>query len=171
MKGCVQVYTGDGKGKTTAALGLALRAAGAGLKVYFGQFLKDGTSSEIQVIRRVLPEVTVEHFGRPRFVRRNPSARDISDAAAGLQKLRTALLSRNYDVVVADEINVATDKGLLSVSDVLDLLSDRPAGVEFILTGRSADPRICKQADLITEMCKVKHYYDGGTTARKGIET
>lgn len=169
-KGYIQVYTGDGKCKTTAALGLALRAVGAGLRVYIGQFIKKGDYSEIKVLRERFPEVTVEQYGTGRFVRGVPSANAVAMACEGLAALRMAMKSGRYDVVIADEVNGAVKAGLIVEADVLDLMADKPETVELVLTGRNAGKRVCAQADLVTEMRCHKHYYDAGVPGRRGIE-
>lgn len=170
-KGYVQVYTGDGKCKTTAALGLALRAVGAGLRVYIGQFIKKGDYSEIKVLRERFPEVTVEQYGEGRFVRGVPTARAVDMAAGGLASLRAAMGSARYDVVIADEANGAVKAGLITEEDLLKLITDKPEGVELVLTGRDAGDRLCARADLVTEMRCRKHYYDAGVAGRRGIES
>ena len=170
MKGRFQIYTGSGKGKTTAALGLTLRAAGAGLRTYLGQFLKRRRTGEVRMLGERFPEVTVEQYGRSGFVSEKPSPADVEAARRGLRKLRRALLGGNYDVVIADELTVAIRLGLVREEDAMDLIAQRPAGVELVLTGRGAGRRIIRQADLVTDMRKVKHYFDRGTKARRGIE-
>jgi len=170
MKRLVHVYTGDGKGKTTAALGLILRAVSAGMRVYFGQFLKNARSCENKTLRERFREVDVKCFGTGSFVRGKPSSREIKAANAGLAHIRKAMVSREYDLVIADEINNAVALGLLSVCDVLDAMEERPPTVELVLTGRSAPPEICEQADIVTEMRKIKHCYDKGVPARPGID-
>ncbi|MEI6970302.1 MAG: cob(I)yrinic acid a,c-diamide adenosyltransferase [bacterium] len=170
MKGYTQVYTGNGKGKTTAAVGLTVRAAGAGLRVYFGQFLKAGDSAEMCAISKHLACVTVESFGDGRFVRGAPTRKCVAAVARGLDRISLALSSRKYDVVVADEINVAVALGLLQLENVLDLVRNKPANVELVLTGRGADRRLRRLADLVTDFRCAKHYYCTGVTARKGIE-
>ena len=169
-KGYVQVYTGDGKGKTTAALGLIVRAAGAGLRVFFCQFIKAGRTSEIRTLSERFPEVTVRQFGLGRFVRGRPSPRDIAAAQKGLTELREALTSGKYDMVIADEANVAARIGLLAPADLIDLIDRKPDRVELVLTGRGAARGIIRRADLVTEMKAVKHYFDRGVRARRGIE-
>lgn len=170
MQGYVQVYTGDGKGKTTAALGLILRAAGAGLRIYLGQFIKKGRFSEIRTLADRFPDVTIEQYGRGRFVRGAPSPEDIAAAREGLDRLRRAMLDKAYDIVIADEINTAVDIGLFPVADLLMLLEDRPPEVELVLTGRHAPPALIERADLVTDMTCIKHYHAAGTAARPGIE-
>lgn len=169
-QGCVQVYTGDGKGKTTAALGLALRAAGAGLRVFFGQFCKGRDVSEHAALERFADLITVSHAGSCGFVTGEPSEEDCAAARQMLAAVREAMLSGQYDVVIADELNVALDLGLVKLVEVLALLKDRPLQVELVLTGRKAHPAVRKLADLVTEMRAVKHPYQAGVKAREGIE-
>jgi cob(I)alamin adenosyltransferase len=170
MQGYVQVYTGDGKGKTTAALGLALRAAGAGLKIYIGQLIKSADYSEIKALKRFSEQITLAQFGRGCFIKGAPCAADIDAAQKGLAAIHQALTSEAFDVVIADEVNVAFGCGLLSEADLLDLIKARPAGVELVLTGRNAPAAVLAQADLVTEMREVKHYFQKGVMARDGIE-
>ncbi len=170
MQGFVQVYTGDGKGKTTAALGLAIRAAGAGLRVYFGQLIKNADYSELAILRRLADLITIEQFGRGCFLLTRPEREDIEAARRGLEAIARAMASNRYDLVVADEANVAVPIGLLDEAELLALIDRRPPEVELVLTGRGAPPGVLARADLITEMCARKHYYDRGIEARKGIE-
>lgn len=170
QRGLVQIYTGDGKGKTTAALGLALRALGAGLRVYLGQFIKKGSTSEIKALRRFHSRITVRQYGRGCFVRGKPVAADIRAARQGLKELQEALAGRKYDLVICDEIICALNAGLIGMEDVMQLLAAKPTAVELVLTGRDAPGKIIKRADLVTEMRKVRHPFDGGIPARKGIE-
>jgi len=168
--GCVHVYTGNGKGKTTAALGLALRAAGAGLAVFVGQFLKGMTCSENKALERFSDLVTLRQYGRGRFIGRRPDPDDILAARKGLDETKAALASGKYKVVILDEANVATHFEMFPVEDLLDLIEARPEHVELVITGRNADPRVIAAADLVTEMREVKHYYNTGVRARTGIE-
>jgi cob(I)alamin adenosyltransferase len=170
MKGYVQVYTGAGKGKTTAALGLSIRAAGAGLRVLILQFLKSGDYSEIKALERFADNITVRQFGAGRFVRGKPTPEEIAAAGEGLSAAREALLSNAYDVIVLEEANVAVSCGLFSSGDLLDLMALRPESVELVITGRGADEKVMALADLVTEMKEVKHYYHKGVKARIGIE-
>jgi cob(I)alamin adenosyltransferase len=170
QQGYVQVYTGNGKGKTTAALGLALRAAGAGLKVYIGQFIKKGRYSEIRVLQQRFPDITLRQFGCGRFIRGRPSPADIRGARLGLAALQRAVIGKRYDVVIADEANCAVACGALAVADLLKLIAARPRGVELVFTGCKAHPRLIQKADLVTEMKSVKHYFQQKVPARKGIE-
>jgi len=170
MKGYVHVYTGDGKGKTTAALGLALRAAGAGFKVFIAQFMKLGDYSEIKALERFDDCVTVEQYGLGRFIRGNPDPADIDAARTGLERVRQIFAAGCHQVVILDEANVAAACGLFAPVDLLDLVNARPDGVEVVLTGRNAAPEVIARADLVTEMKAVKHYYQTGAAARVGIE-
>ena len=171
-KGYVHVYTGSGKGKTTAALGLAMRAAGAGLRVYIAQFIKEMEYSEIQVIRERFPEITVELFGTPEWCINGRAAndRDRKAAAEGLAKARREIMSGRYDLVILDELTLIVYFDLVPEDDVLALIRERPDDVELVITGREATDRLIEAADVVTEMKKVKHYYDRGVTSRKGIE-
>lgn len=170
-RGYVHLYTGSGKGKTTAALGLALRAAGHGLRVYVGQFLKGRECGEHRALVNH-PLITVEQFGADGFVTLDQSdASDLRAAAErGLEHCWEAALLGAYDVVVLDEVDVATAFGLLSTDDVLALVEARPRHVELVLTGRHAPERLVDRADLVTEMREVKHYYRDGVLSRPGIE-
>jgi cob(I)alamin adenosyltransferase len=170
MRGYVQVYTGDGKGKTTAALGLALRAAGAGMNVFIGQFMKMGDYSEIKALERFQDLIRVEQFGLGRFIGATPSPEDIAAAASGMKRVRNAMASGEYQVVILDEANVAVQHQLFSVQDLLGLIVDKPVEVELVITGRGASSLILEAADLVTEMRMVKHYFQEGVRARAGIE-
>ena len=169
-KGYVQVYTGNGKGKTTAMLGLALRACGAGLRVYIGQFVKSMTYSEISAIGKYLPDVRTELYGTGCFFGREVTQEDIDMAKDGLQKATEAMLSGAYDLVLLDEIHIAVHYGLLSVEDVVGLIRRKPENVELVLTGRYAAEEVKEAADLVSEVTEVKHYYASGVLARDGIE-
>ena len=170
MKGYIQVYTGNGKGKTTAALGLAIRAAGAGLKVFIAQFNKKGDYSEIKALKRFADLITVEQYGLGRFTDGKPLPEDIKAARKGLKRVKSILSAGEYQVVVLEEANVATKYGLFSVGDLLGVMLAKPDTVELVITGRGASPRIIENADLVTEMKAVKHYYQKGIRARIGIE-
>ncbi|MBL7077283.1 MAG: cob(I)yrinic acid a,c-diamide adenosyltransferase [Kiritimatiellae bacterium] len=170
MSGCVQVYTGDGKGKTTAAAGLALRAVGAGKRVFIGQFIKAKDSHEMAVLRSRCPEATIEQFGEGRLIRGKPSPEDIAAARLGVERLLAVLASGDYDVVIADEANGALGAGLITVETLLSFVEARPNSVELVITGRNAPPELIDHADLVTEMQKVKHCFDAGIPAREGIE-
>ncbi|MFC2030605.1 cob(I)yrinic acid a,c-diamide adenosyltransferase [Chloroflexota bacterium] len=170
-RGLVQVYTGEGKGKTTAALGLALRAAGHGLCVEIVQFMKGWPGyGELKGVDW-LPSVTIHLFGRDGWVHpTEPDPEDRARAAEALAFARQVMVAGEVDILVLDEINVALDYGLFELESVLDLLDDRPPLVEIVLTGRSVHPEIARRADLVTEMHKVKHPFDGGIHGRQGIE-
>ena len=170
MKGYLQVYTGNGKGKTTAALGLSLRAAGAGMKVYIAQFLKQGDYSEIKALERFSDAIVLEQFGLGQFVKGKPTQTEIDTARNGLEKARQQLSSGDYDVVILEEANIAVAVGLFSVKDLMDVIQQKPDHVELVITGRNAAPEVIEKADLVTEMKAVKHYYDQGVQARIGIE-
>jgi cob(I)alamin adenosyltransferase len=169
--GMVQVYTGNGKGKTTAALGLALRALGHGMKVYMIQFMKgDPGYGELRTARG-LSGFTIRQCGRSDFVNRDhPDEEDVALARQGLAHAREIVASGRYDLVILDEINVAMDFHLIPTESVLDLIRSKPRGVELVLTGRGAPKRVIEAADLVTEMREIKHYYQRGKTARDGIE-
>ncbi|MEJ2656855.1 MAG: cob(I)yrinic acid a,c-diamide adenosyltransferase [Desulfobacterales bacterium] len=170
MKGYIQVYTGNGKGKTTAALGLAIRAAGAGLKVFIAQFIKMGEYSEIKALNRFKDLITVEQFGSGRFIKGAPSDADIEAAQAGIKRIKNILSSGQYHVVIMEEANVAAGLGLLAVEDLLKIMAEKPENTELVITGRGADSRVIEKADLVTEMKEIKHYFQKGVTARIGIE-
>ncbi len=171
-KGYIQVYTGNGKGKTTAMLGLTVRAVGFGLRVFIGQFMKDDEYSEIKTLKSRFPEVTIEQFGsKTGFVQKdNIKDEDKKAANEGYKRSLEALECGKYDVVILDEINVAIFMGIISINEVLELLDKKPEGVELILTGRYAHDEIIERADLVTEMKQIKHYYEKGVVARCGIE-
>ena len=170
LKGCIQIYTGDGKGKTTAALGVAIRAAGYGLRTYIGQFMKGQHYGEMTALRDN-EYITIEQYGHIHCIRREEvTQQDIDLAEKGLVLALDAMLSRKYDIVVLDEINVAIWFGLLSVKQVMDFLNKRPENIEVILTGRRASQELIECADLVSEIKEVKHYYNQGIPARNGIE-
>jgi cob(I)alamin adenosyltransferase len=169
-KGYVQVYTGDGKGKTTAALGLALRAAGYGMYTYIGQFMKGRLYGELEALSDH-PYITIEQYGDVHHIHREEITPErVTRAHRGLERAREAMHSGRYDLVVLDEVNVALCFELLRVEQVLALLDDRPLNVEVILTGRGAPKQLIDWADLVTDMQEVKHYYQQGVMARQGIE-
>ena len=170
MKGYVQVYTGDGKGKTTAALGLALRAAGADLKVFIAQFVKGMEYSELKSIKRFDDLITLKQYGRAAFIHGEPTPEDFDAAKKGFDDLKQAIASGEYAVVIIDEANIAIYYKLFTVEELICLIDEKPGHVEIVITGRKADPKIIERADLVTEMKEVKHYYNHGVKARKGIE-
>lgn len=173
MNGRFQLYTGNGKGKTTAALGLAVRAACAGIPVYFGQFMKGSDYSELCLPQHFPGSITLEQFGSPRLLCRgeDPSEDDIARAGDGLGRIRQALVGGEYGLVVADELSVTVHLGLLSEEEALKVIMARPNGVELVVTGRYAPDSFIEAAHLVTEMKEIRHYYaDEGLEARKGIE-
>ena len=172
-RGLVQVYTGNGKGKTTAALGLALRAAGHRLKVFILQFMKgDKGYGEVRAIKLLAPFITIKQSGLCTFVDRGkPSREDIRLARQGLETARKIIKSGKYDLVILDEINCALDYKLIKLKDVMDLIAGKPPCVELVLTGRNAHKKVIARADLVTEMKEIKHYYKNrNISSRKGIE-
>ena len=169
-RGLVQVYTGEGKGKTTAALGLALRTCGSGLKVFLGQFAKGRPSGELAALARFADLVTVRQYGREGFIVDEPTPEDRDLARAGWQEARRVAGSGGYDLLILDEIGIALHYGLVDTAEVLALVRDKPAGLELVLTGRRMPDEILQAADLITEMREVKHYHSRGVPARRGIE-
>jgi cob(I)alamin adenosyltransferase len=169
-KGYTHVYTGDGKGKTTAAIGLAVRAAGAGLKVFIAQFIKMGDYSEIKALRRFSDVITVEQFGIGRFIGSKPKSKDIQAAQKGLTRVKSAMATGKYRIIILDEANVAVNLGLLAIEDLLHLILHKPDDTELVITGRAAPSRIMEKADLVTEMKPIKHYFQKGVAARVGIE-
>lgn len=169
-KGYVQVYTGDGKGKTTAAIGLAVRAAGAGLKVFIAQFVKGMAYAEHDSLKKLSDNITIRQYGRDCFIINEPEQEDIDMARAGLHEVEDKIQSGEYDMVILDEANIATYYNLFTVDDLLHLIDNKPEQVELIITGRKAEARLLERADLVTEMKEVKHYYNSGVAARDGIE-
>lgn len=172
FKGYIQVYTGNGKGKTTAALGLALRAAGHGYRTYLGQFLKGQDYGELSATQHLSSLITIDQFGRKGFIHvtENPDKEDIQRARKGLKKCLEMMHSRNYRIIVLDEINVAVHFNLFSEEEIHRFLDEKPDDVEVILTGRYAPVSFIERADLVTEMQEIKHYYKKGVQARWGIE-
>ena len=172
-KGYIQIYTGNGKGKTTAALGQALRAAGSGLKTFIVQFMKNSSCGEMRIFEQMRNWVTLEHYGNDSFVFSNEAAgeNDIYMAQQAFHSARKAISGGKYDIVILDEVCVAIFFELLKTQDVLSLLEEKPGRVELILTGRYCPPELIERADLVTEMQEIKHYYQKGVAARKGIES
>jgi cob(I)alamin adenosyltransferase len=167
-KGYVQVYTGNGKGKTTAAIGLSTRAVGAGLKVFFIQFLKGQYTSEMKSFEKL--GIEFYQGGKPEFIIGKPQKEDIEAAERTLELAREKATSGKYDIVVLDEVNVAIYMGLVKEEDVLELMKTKSPTTELVLTGRYASERIMKNADLVTEMKEIKHYFNAGVKERAGIE-
>lgn len=169
-KGYVHVYTGNGKGKTTAAIGLAIRAAGAGLRVLFIQFIKGTAYSEIRALKMLSEQIAVKQYGRGCFITGEPSQEDIDAAERGLTEIKQALSDGVYDVVVLDEANIAIQCNLFTIDKLVELIASKPNDVELVITGRYAHPLLLDCADVVTEMKEVKHYYQKGIMARLGIE-
>lgn len=171
-KGYIQVYTGNCKGKTTAALGLAFRAAGHGMKTYIGQFMKGQEYGELKSASLLTPFITIEQYGKETLlhVMDPPDPEDILMAEAGLETCKSAMLSGNYQIVVFDEICTAYFFGLISLEEMIDVIDVKPVDVEIIFTGRYAPKEVIDRADLVTEMKEIKHYYANGVMAREGIE-
>lgn len=170
MKGYVQVYTGDGKGKTTASLGLALRAVGAGLKVFIGQFVKGMKYSELNSLSEI-DGITVKQYGLDCFIYNTPKQADIDKAREGFAEISEILINGDYDIVILDEANIAIYYNLFSCEELLKILEKRKDNIEVIITGRKAHEKLVEYADLVTEMKEIKHYYTKGIQARKGIES
>ncbi len=165
----IQVYTGNGKGKTTAALGLALRAAGAGLKVYIAQFVKGLCYNEIKALGKI-KHLKVEQFGRECFIKKAPEKIDFELALKGFERVNEIIFRRKYQVVILDEINIALKLGLIPLKDLLKMIKNAPPNIELVLTGRYAHPKVIRLADLVSEVKAIKHYYAKGIKARRGIE-
>lgn len=168
-KGYVQVYTGNGKGKTTAALGASIRAVCAGKKVFFGQFIKGMDYSELKCAD-FLPNLDIRQFGRDCFIEKEPTDEDIRCAREGLKEFSEILEDGSYDMVVMDELNIALFYKLFSLEEVLQIIKNKKENIEVIITGRYAPDELIEVADLVTEMREIKHYYKDGVEARKGIE-
>lgn len=162
----IHIYTGDGKGKTTAGVGLAIRAAASGYKVLFAQFLKDGSSSEVEILKDA-QGIYYKAFGNGEFVTQKHLVQE-SKSREGLSYVRTN--AKNYDLLVLDESITAVDAGIISEKELLDTLKEIKTGKEVILTGRGATETLISEADLVTEMRNVKHYFEKGVEQRKGIE-
>ncbi len=171
-RGYIQIYTGNGKGKTTAALGLALRAAGHGYRTFIGQFLKGQKYGELASIKKLSPLITIKQFGRKGFIHvdKDPDQIDITMAKNGLEECRQAMLSGKYKIIILDEINVCIYFNVLEESEVLEFLRQKPPEVELVLTGRYAPDCFIEAADLVTQMDEIKHYYTKKVSARNGIE-
>lgn len=168
-KGYIHVYTGDGKGKTTAAFGLAVRAACAGKRVYIGQFVKDMAYSETQ-IAKVLPQIVIEQLGEGCFINRKPTNDDIKAAHNALDTCEVILKEGEYDLVILDEVFIALYYKLFTTESLIERLKAKANHVEVIMTGRYAPEEIIEYSDLVTEMKEIKHYYTQGVISRKGID-
>lgn len=171
-KGYVHVYTGNSKGKTSSSLGLAFRAMGRGLKTYIGQFMKGQYYGELKSAEMCQPYITIEQYGKDTFVhvKNPPGEENVRMARNGLEKAKQAMYSGEYDIVVFDEINTAHGFNLISTDDMLEIIRTKPDGVEVVFTGRYAPRQVIEEADLVTEMVEIKHYYKQGVIAREGIE-
>ena len=169
-KGYLHIYTGKGKGKTTASIGLALRAVGAGKKVLFTQFLKSGNSSEHLAFKQYSDKITVRCFGDGTFINGGVTSEHIHAAQEGLDEVALLMLHEKYELVIMDECITALNLNLFTSEELLDVLYERPFNVEMVLTGREAPQILIDAADLVTEMQEIKHYFHNGVTARKGIE-
>lgn len=171
-KGLILLYTGNGKGKTTASLGLALRAIGHGEKVFMIQFMKGSESyGEVQAVRKYLPGFELVQKGMDKFVKKGaPDAEDLRLAREGMELARKVISEGRHDLVILDEINVAVNFGLISEEDVLNLISLKPDHVTIVLTGRYASEKIMEKADMISEVKDIKHHYKKGVVAQAGIE-
>ncbi len=172
-EGYIQIYTGDGKGKTTAALGLAFRAIGHHYKVFMIQFMKGCIEyGELETARQLAPYMTIVQMGRDTFVNKeNPDPVDIELAQKGVALALEVMAKNQVDILILDEINVAVDYGLVSLEQAIELMEKKPPDMELIMTGRYAHPELVKRAHLVTEMVEIKHYYSLlGVDAREGIE-
>ena len=170
MKSYIHVYTGNGKGKTTAAFGLALRAVGAGMKIFIGQFVKGKTYNENVAIVRYLKNIRVKQYGLGCFIVNTPTKDDIIAAGKGLDEIHKVIQEGKYGLVIMDEVNIALYYKLFDIEDLLEIIKNKPEHVELVLTGRYAPQELIDKADLVTEMKEIKHYYRKGIEARKGIE-
>jgi cob(I)alamin adenosyltransferase len=169
-KGYVHLYTGNGKGKTTAAFGLAIRAAMAGKKVYIGQFVKDMQYSETK-IQEIVKNIVIEQLGKGCFIYESPDQKDVQAALEGLEKCRQILISGEFDVVILDEITIGLYFNLFTVEDVVKIIKNRDSKVEVVMTGRYAPEALYEISDLVTEMKEIKHYYEtDGVLSREGID-
>ncbi len=169
MKGYIHLYTGNGKGKTTAALGLALRAVGAEKKVFIAQFVKGMHYAELDALLR-FPEIELKQYGLDCFIENQPTENDINAARQGLIEVKSIIKNYQYDIVILDEVCIALYYHLFETEELISILHKKPEAMEIILTGRYAPPELFEIADLVTEMKEIKHYYNNGILARKGIE-
>lgn len=169
-RGYIQVYTGNGKGKTTAALGLALRSAGAGRRTFIGQFLKSMDYSEDKALCALKDYITLKKYGLGCFIVDRPTRKDIDHARKGLEEMEKILVLDEYDMVIFDEASVAIFFGLFTVWDLIGVIKKKPLRTEIVITGRYAPQELIEIADLVTEMVEIKHYYNKGLEARLGIE-
>ena len=169
MSGYIHLYTGNGKGKTTAALGLALRVAGAGKRIFIAQFVKGMHYAELDALTR-FPEIELKQYGLDCFIVNEPTQKDIDAAREGLTEVTAIIAGNKFDIVILDELCIALHYRLFDIRDVLELLRSKPNEMEIVMTGRYAPQELYDVADLVTEMTEIKHYYSKGIEARKGIE-
>jgi cob(I)alamin adenosyltransferase len=169
VKGFIHLYTGNGKGKTTAAIGLAIRAVGAGKKVFIAQFVKGMHYGELESLKR-FPEIEIHQYGLTCFIENKPTKEDIDAARKGLKKVSEILSSKKFDVIILDEICIALYYQLFNLEEVKNIINTKNQTAEIILTGRYASIELIGMADLVTEMKEIKHYYTKGIKAREGIE-
>jgi len=172
-QGFIQIYTGNGKGKSTAAIGQAVRAAGSGFKTYIAQFMKEYPYSELISLKNLSQWITIEQFGGDDFVYKKelPGKEELDKAEQGLQNAKEKMLSNEYDIIILDEAIVAIYFKLIETNDLIKFIKAKPKNVELILTGRYCPEELIDLADLVTEMKEVKHYYQNGVTSRRGIES
>lgn len=170
QKGYIQIYTGNGKGKTTAALGLALRASAYGKKIFIGQFVKGMKYGELESIKKFSDTITLKQFGRDCFIFNDPEPEDIEVARKGWDEVNTILTENNIDILILDEIGIAIHYKLISTQEVMDFIKRKPTEMELIMTGRYIPEELFELADLVTEMKEIKHYYKADVPAREGIE-
>lgn len=165
----IHIYTGSGKGKSTACFGLALRAAGRGFKVYIGQFIKGKCCGEHYALKKI-KNIKVEQFGRGCFIKKMPTKEDIALAQKGFLKIQKNIKDKKYDMIILDEINIALHFKLLKLKDIMELVKNTPKNIELVLTGRYAPKELINLADYVTKMCEIKHPYQKKVFARKGVE-
>lgn len=172
-KGFIQIYTGNGKGKTTAAIGQAIRAAGSGFRTHIVQFMKEFSYSEVKSLEHLKKWISIKQFCKDDFVYKKqlPDETEIEKAKRGLNSAKDKMLSGEYDIIILDEISVSIYFKLITLEAVISFVKDKPENVEIILTGRYCPPELIELADLVTEMKEVKHYYNKGIIARRGIES
>ena len=173
QQGFVQIYTGNGKGKSTAAIGQAVRAAGFGLKTYIAQFMKEYPYSELISLKHLSEWITIEQFGGDAFVYKKelPGEAELEKAGSGLSVAREKMFSGDYDIIILDEAIVAIYFKLVTIENLVEFIRLKPKNIELILTGRYCPEELIELADLVTEMKEVKHYYQKGITSRRGIES
>ncbi len=169
-KGYIQIYTGNGKGKTTAALGLALRACGHGMSVFIAQFVKGMKYGELDALQRFSDNITIKQYGRDCFIHKEPEDEDRRVAKQGWQEVQEVVSSNGADILILDELGIAIYYGLITIEEVLELISKKPVEMEIVITGRKVPEELFEVADLVTEMREIKHYYQQNVSAREGIE-